>query len=302
VVELATAAGLGMLPDGVLRPMEATTAGLGTVVAHALDEGAEEIVIGLGGSASTDGGAGLLTGLGARVLDDQGHRLPPGGAALVRAARLDLSGLHPRAHSARFVFACDVDNPLLGADGAAAVYGPQKGADPAQVRLLDTGLARWAQVLLGATGRDVTGEPGAGAAGGAMCGAAAVLDVTRRSGVATVLALTGFDDTVRGADLVVTGEGRLDRQSLHGKAPIGVAIAARAAGATVLAVAGETTLDSAQLRAAGFVSVYTLTALAPDRATAITEAAPLVRRVGAMIASRSIHHPHLEEAHGQHRP
>lgn len=285
LVELAAVAGLGVLPGGRPRPLDAGTAGLGTVVAHALDDGAEEIVVGLGGSASTDGGAGLLTGLGARVLDADGADLPPGGGALAGVARLDLSGLHPRARAARFVFACDVDNPLLGPDGAAAVYGPQKGADPAQIRLLDAALARWARVLQEATGRDVAGSPGAGAAGGAMCGAAAVLGATRRSGVRAVLDLIGFDRTLAGADLVITGEGMLDRQSLHGKAPIGVADAARAAGAVTVAVAGDTTLDRAALRRAGFAAVHTLTSLAPDRDTAIRDAPALLHRVGRSIGA-----------------
>ena len=290
VVELATVAGLGVLPGGALRPLEAGTAGLGAVLAHALDRGVDEIVVGLGGSASTDGGAGLLTGLGARVLDAAGRELPAGGAALARAAGLDLSTLHPRARRARFVFACDVDNPLLGPDGAAAVYGPQKGADAAQVRQLDAALARWAGVLQESTGRDVAGDPGAGAAGGAMCGAAAVLGATRCSGVRTVLDLIGFARTVDGADLVVTGEGRLDHQTLHGKAPAGVADAACTAGSTVLAVAGDSTLDETTLRAAGFAGLHTLVALAPDRAGALRDTRALLRRIGRTIARQPVPH------------
>ncbi|MDN5914056.1 MAG: glycerate kinase [Pseudonocardia sp.] len=301
VIELAAVAGLGVLPGGRARPLDAGTAGLGTVLAHALDDGADEIVVGLGGSASTDGGAGLLTGLGARILDTAGCELPYGGAALARAARLDLSGLHPRARTSRFVFACDVDNPLLGPDGAAAVYGPQKGADPEQVRLLDAALARWARVLHDATGRDVAGVPGAGAAGGAMCGAAAVLGATRTSGVRTVLDLIGFDRTVDGADLVITGEGRLDHQSLHGKAPTGVAAAARSAGVAVIAVAGECSLDDEALRRAGFAGVHTLTALAPDSATAILEAPSLLRQVGRALATADTSLP-TAPARAAHRP
>lgn len=284
VVELAASSGLGVLPSGTPRPLDAGTAGLGTVVAHALDAGAEEVVIGLGGSASTDGGAGLLVGLGARVLDADGVDLPAGGAALARAARLDLDGLHPRVRTARFVFACDVDNPLLGPTGAAAVYGPQKGADPAQVAQLDAALAHWAALLRATTGRDVADGVGAGAAGGTMCGLAALVDVEQRSGVELVLELTGFAGAVAGADLVVTGEGRLDRQSLHGKAPMGVTAAARAAGARVVAVAGECTLSDDELVAAGISAVHTLVALALDVDTAIRDAGPLLRRVGAEIA------------------
>ncbi len=287
VVELAATSGLAVLPGGVPRPLDAGTVGLGTVLSHALDAGAREIVVGLGGSASTDGGAGLLVGLGARVLDDAGADLPPGGAALARVARLDLAGLHPRARDARFVFACDVDNPLLGPTGAAAVYGPQKGATAEQVRQLDAALARWADLLLAATGRQVADEPGAGAAGGASCGAAAVLDVTRRSGVELVLELIGFAELVAGADLVVTGEGKLDRQSLHGKAPTGVAAAARAAGARVVAVAGAATLDADELAAAGFSDLHTVVELAPDAATSMRDAAHYLRRIGATIVKEN---------------
>lgn len=283
VVELAASSGLGVLPGGEPRPLDAGTEGLGTVVAHALDSGVTEVVIGLGGSASTDGGAGLLTGLGARVLDAADVPLPSGGAALARAARLDLDGLHPGVRTARFVVACDVDNPLLGPDGAAAVYGPQKGADDAQVAELDAALAHWAALLRSTTGRDVADGVGAGAAGGTMCGLAALVDVEQRSGVDLVLELTGFADAVTGADLVVTGEGRLDRQSLHGKAPMGVTTAARAAGAAVVAVAGDCTLGADDLAAAGISGVHTLVALAPDRDTAIRAPGPLLRRVGAAI-------------------
>jgi glycerate 2-kinase len=284
LVELAAVAGLGVLPGGVPQPLEATTRGLGSVLAHALDTGAGEIVVGLGGSATTDGGAGLLIGLGARVLDAGGHELAPGGAATARADRLDLSSLHPRAREVPIVFACDVDNPLLGPDGAAAVYGPQKGATPSQVAQLDAALARWATVLAAATGRDVAGEPGAGAAGGTPCGAMAVLGAGLRPGVETVLELVGFPAALRDADLVVTGEGCLDRQTLHGKAPVGVARAARAAGLPVVAVAGDCTLTPEQCRAAGFDAVHTVAAIAPDRATALADAPALLRRIGAELA------------------
>jgi glycerate kinase len=285
LIESATVAGLGVLPAGLLRPLESGTHGLGQVVAHALDGGASEIVIGLGGSAGTDGGAGLLTGLGARVLDDLGRELPGGGAALRSAAHLDLTGLHPRAPGARFTFLCDVDNPLLGPRGAAVVYGPQKGADPDQVRLLEDGLTRWAALLRSSTGHVVADLAGAGAAGGTPAGALAVLGARLSPGIDAVLALIGFADIVRGADVVITGEGRLDDQTLHGKAPAGVAAAARAAGAAVHAVAGACTLDAEALRAAGFAGVHALTDLAPDAGTAIRDASLLLRRVGATIAS-----------------
>lgn len=286
LVEMAAVAGLGVLPDGALRPLDATTRGLGMVLAHALDSGAGEIVVGIGGSATTDGGAGLLTGLGARVLDASGAALPPGGAALARVDRLDLSTLHTRARDVPIVFACDVDNPLLGPTGAAAVYGPQKGATPSQVTVLDAALARWASVLARTTGRDVAADAGAGAAGGTPCGAMAVLGSVLQPGVETVLELVGFDRALDGAGLVVTGEGRLDRQTLHGKAPAGVARAARAAGVPVVAVAGDCTLDDDELHAAGFAGVHTVLEVAPDLTTALAETPTLLRRIGATIARR----------------
>ena len=284
VVELASAAGLGTLPDRRRRPLQATTHGLGALLWHALDAGADEIIVGLGGSATTDGGAGLLTGLGARVLDADGMTVAPGGVGLSRAESLDLDGLHPRARTARFVFACDVDNPLTGPEGAAAVYGPQKGAGPEEVRVLDAALARWARLLRRHTGRDVADAAGAGAAGGALCGAAAVLDVTLRGGAPTIFELVGLDRVLAGADLVVTGEGRLDQQSLRGKAPVGVAMAALDAGARVVAVAGTCELTPEELRAAGISDVFTLVVLEPDVSTAIATAPRLLRHVGRAIA------------------
>ncbi|WP_093351575.1 glycerate kinase [Pseudonocardia ammonioxydans] len=297
LVELAATSGLAALPGGVPDPLGAGTEGLGTVLAHALDAGVGEIVLGLGGSATTDGGAGVLRGLGARILDADGRDLPPGGAALARADRLDLTGLHPRLRpvsgtadrpGVRIVLAADVDNPLLGPTGAAAVYGPQKGAGPDQVAVLDAALARWATVLAAASGHDpaaLADAPGAGAAGGAGLGLTALCGATLRPGVGTVLELTGFHAALAGAALVVTGEGRLDTQTLHGKAPAGVAAAARAAGTPVVAVAGEVVLDAAAVRAAGFAAAHALTDLAEDRTRAITDAARLLRRVGARIAA-----------------
>ncbi|WP_248492062.1 glycerate kinase [Tsukamurella sp. PLM1] len=284
VVELASAVGLELLPDGAPDALGATTFGLGTVIRHALDGGAREIVLGLGGSASTDGGAGMLQALGARITDRAGDEVRPGGTALLQAAAVDLSGLLPAARDARFTLACDVDNPLLGPHGAAAVYGPQKGADAAQVTLLDGALRTWAD-LVAATATDVRDVPGAGAAGGTAFGAMAVLGAVARPGVDIVLELAGFSGKLRNADLVVTGEGSLDAQSLHGKAPVGVAAAARAADVPVIAVAGRSVLTPDQLHEAGFRRVIALSELEPDPAVSIANAAQLLRRVGRSIAS-----------------
>ena len=268
VVEMADACGLVRLPGGVPAPMTATSRGLGEVLAAALDAGCRELVVGIGGSASTDGGAGMLEALGARV--------GPG--------RLDLAGLHPALPGARIVVACDVDNPLTGHDGAAAVYAPQKGASAEQVAQLDADLARWADLVAEVTGEDRRDEPGAGAAGGVGFGLVAVLGAELRPGIALLLDLLGFAGRVRGSSLVVTGEGRLDEQSLRGKAPVGVATAARAVGSPVVAVCGRNDLGTDRLDAAGIARAYALLDVEPDLDTCLREPARILRVLGEQIA------------------
>ena len=284
VVELANAVGLVLLPQGRLDPLGAGTYGLGVVIAHALDRGAREVVIGLGGSASTDGGAGMLMGLGARVLDDAGVEVDRGGAALLDAVQLDLSALHPAVPQTRFVLACDVDSPLLGPDGAAAVFGPQKGATDDDLLILEAALTRWAEIVAAATGLDPRGQAGAGAAGGTGFGAMAVLGADQRPGIDIVLDLIDFDAQLAGADLVITGEGSLDEQSLQGKAPIGVASRAKAAGIPVVAVAGRSILTPEQLRAAGIEAVHTLAELEPDLQRSMANAEALLEQLGRNLA------------------
>jgi len=293
VVELACVCGLARLPGGPssprAAPLTASSFGAGEVLRAALEAGARRIILGVGGSASTDGGAGLLQALGARVLDAGGEPVRTGGPALGGGglrdvATLDLSGLHPGLRAAEVILAADVDNPLTGPDGAAEVYGPQKGASPAEVALLDEGLRRWTAVVAAATGTDWSRAPGAGAAGGVGFAALAVLGATRRPGVELVLDLAGFEDALDGADLVITGEGSLDTQSLAGKAPVGVARAAARRGIPVVAVAGRSTLTEAELAAAGITAAYPLSDLEPDLDRSRAEAARLLRQVGQMIA------------------
>lgn len=289
VVEMADACGLVRMPSGRLAPLHASSTGLGELVRAALDAGCARVVVGIGGSASTDGGAGMLGALGARFLDADGADLPPGGGALTRLDRVDLGGLHPGLDRAEIVLATDVDNPLLGARGAAAVYGPQKGAGAADVEVLDAALARLSQVLGTATGAGSGGHPaaalpGAGAAGGVGFAALAVLGATARPGIELLLDLTGFHVKVPGAALVVTGEGSLDRQTLAGKAPAGVAAAARAQGVPVVAVAGRCLLDDAELADAGIGAAYALTDLEPDPARCMTEAEPLLQQLSERVA------------------
>ncbi len=286
VVELADVTGLRRLPGPGLAPLTASTFGVGQVITAALDAGATEIVLGVGGSASTDGGAGMLQALGARLTDAGGRDLARGGAALAGLAAVDLAGLDRRIARARFLVACDVDSPLTGPAGAAAVFGPQKGAGPAEVGLLDRALAHWAAVTARVTGRDAARVPGAGAAGGTAFGALAYLGADLVAGADLVLGLIGFDAALAGAGLVVTGEGSLDRQTLTGKAPLGVARAAARRGVPVVAVAGRVLLTGPELAAAGFTIAYALTDLEPDPAIAMSRTADLLKRVGARIAAR----------------
>ncbi len=284
VIELACACGLMRLPDGRPEPLTASSFGAGQMLAAALEAGARRIIFGVGGSASTDGGAGVLQALGARVLDARGAPLARGGAALRDVAALDLAGLHPALRECSVILATDVLNPLTGPDGAAEVYGPQKGASPAQVSELASGLRRWAAVVAGATGTDSSQAPGAGAAGGVGFAALAVLGAEPRPGIGVVLDLVKFDVALDGAALVITGEGSLDVQTLAGKAPVGVAQAAARRGIPVIAVAGRNTLTERQLAAAGIAAVYPLSDLEPDPARSSAEASVLLRRVGQDLA------------------
>jgi glycerate kinase len=284
LLELAAVCGLARLPGGRLRPLRATSFGLGEVMRAALAAGAGRLVLGLGGSASTDGGAGLLQALGARVLDRAGAPLAPGGGALGGADVLDLSGLDPAIRRAELIVAADVDNPLYGPDGAAAVYAPQKGADRADVAVLEAGLRRWADVVAAATGTDLRDEPGAGAAGGVGFAATAVLGATPRPGIEVMLELLGFRDRLAAADLVVIGEGSLDEQTLRGKAPAGVAAAARQAGVPVVAVAGRVGVDAARLAAAGISRAYALSDLEPDPARSMAGAGRLLELLAGRLA------------------
>jgi len=288
VIEMAEASGLRRLPAGRRAPLDAGTYGTGELIRAALDAGAHTILLGVGGSASTDGGTGMLAALGARFIDAAGHDLPGGGGALGRLAAADLGGLDPRLAATRVVLASDVDNPLLGEHGAAAVYGPQKGASPQDVARLESGLSHLIGILtqtLGPSAARAASAPGAGAAGGIGYGALAVLGATRASGIDVLLDVLGFDNALARAELVVTGEGRLDEQTLRGKAPAGVARAARRAGVPVAAVCGRLDLTPRQLKDAGFAAAYALDDLEPDLARCIADPGPLLERLGARIAT-----------------
>ena len=297
LVEMADACGLGRLPAGVPAPLTASSRGLGEAIRGALDIGVQEVVIGVGGSASTDGGAGMLAALGARVLDTDGRDLPDGGAALTRVASLDLTGLDPRLATTRLVLAADVDSPLLGPTGAATVFGPQKGATPDDVDLLEAALTRWAAVVDASTSGTRSTHwstlthprmPGAGAAGGVGFALLAVLGAHRRSGIDVVLDLVGLDAALTDPDapvhLVVTGEGSIDAQTLAGKAVTGVVGRAAAHGVPVVAVCGRLTLDDGEVAALGVRTAYPLSDLEPDVERCVAQAHALLRRTGQRIA------------------
>ncbi|MEU5832481.1 glycerate kinase [Streptomyces diacarni] len=282
VVEMAEAAGLQHLPPGVFVPLTATTFGVGELLLAALDAGATTIILGVGGSATTDGGAGMLDALGAHLLDRDGDSVPWGGGGLRELVTADLSTVDARLKNVEVVLASDVDNPLTGPKGAAAVYGPQKGASEEDVQLLDGALTHLAEIL---GEQEAAAAPGAGAAGGIGFGALVGLRARFRPGIDLLMEELGVEAAIQRAALVITGEGSLDEQTLHGKAPAGVAAAAGRAGKPVVAVCGRLAIDRKQLRAAGIERAYALTDIEPDVQRCIAEAGPLLEQLAEQLAT-----------------
>ncbi|HEX3467476.1 MAG TPA: glycerate kinase [Candidatus Elarobacter sp.] len=283
IAEMASASGLALLGDR-RAPRRATTHGTGELLRDALDGGAKRIVLGIGGSATTDGGAGALAALGARFFDDAGGELEPVPEHMAEIARVDLSGLDPRPAGVDLAIACDVDNPLLGPQGAAAIYGPQKGASADDVAFLDAFLARLADALAAATGRDLRDVPGAGAAGGLGWALASACGARLERGVTLVAQVRGLAATLKGADWCLTGEGKIDEQTLHGKVVDGVGALARAAGARTIAFGGS--VDPAAetaLRARGIVCFPIVTGPV-SLAGAMRDAAVNLRAAAARVA------------------
>ena len=276
VVEMAEASGLTLVPEGRRDPRVASSFGTGQLLRAALDAGFRHIVVGIGGSATNDGGSGMAKALGVRFLDGRGQPLPEGGAALARVMSIDLSGVDPRLAETEVLVACDVDNPLTGPRGASAVYGPQKGATPAVVLELDGALERFAEVSRQATGRDVARHPGAGAAGGLGAGLLFFTPARLVPGVDLVLDSARFDDVVRGASLVVTGEGRTDHQTAMGKAPLGVARVAQRHGVPVLLVSGSLGPGAEEMLALGISRVEAATPPGMPLTEAMARAAELL--------------------------
>jgi glycerate 2-kinase len=276
VIELAQASGLALMPTGTNQPLTASTRGTGQLIGHAIDAGARRIILAIGGSATNDAGAGALAALGAIFRDGRGEVLPPGGSALAHLSSIDTAKLEKRLSGVSIEIASDVRNPLCGPSGAAAVYGPQKGASADDVAVLDDALRRFADVVQAAVGVDVRGVPGAGAAGGVGAGFLGLAHATLRPGAQLVLEILDFERHLAGADLVVTGEGRLDRQTLSGKAPQAVAQAARAHGIPVVAIAGSVECSAYDLDGAGIAFALAITSRPMTVEEAMQRASELV--------------------------
>lgn len=285
-LELAAASGLALVPRDARNPLLTTSYGTGELIRAALDHGVETLIVGIGGSATVDGGGGLLQALGVRFFAASGDEIttPLTGGMLDQVAGVDTTGLDPRLAGTRLRIACDVDNPLLGADGAAAVFGPQKGADAAQVSQLEAGLARYCDVIERALGVSVRTRPGAGAAGGVGAALLAVLHAELGPGVDLVIEAVDLAARLRGATLVVTGEGRLDRQTLHGKTPHGVARVARAAGIPVIAIGGSVADGAETALGDLFDAVEACVTRPMSLGEALADAPDTLRRAGMRVA------------------
>ena len=293
VVEMARSSGIALVPAEKRNPLLATTYGLGELIRRALEQDFRSFIVGIGGSATNDAGAGMAQALGARLLDSDGRELPRGGAALAMLHSIDLSALDRRATESRFLVACDVSNPLTGPEGASAIYGPQKGATEEMVAQLDLALGRFAEVVSGDLGIDAGDRPGAGAAGGLGAGLVAFLEAELSPGVDIVLDAVGLDGHLEGADLVITGEGSLDYQTVYNKAPIGVARRAKARGIPVVAVAGslgerfelvhERGIDAAVAITSGPMSLEEASTRAFELVAQATEEALRLMRLGGDV-------------------
>ena len=279
-IEMAQASGLSQLPGGKTDALHATSFGTGQLIRAALDKGAKKIILAIGGTATTDAGAGALQALGAKLTNAAGYEVAPGGAALLDCVEIDISGLDSRISGVSFILASDVKNPLLGTHGAARVFSPQKGASPEEVEILENSLSHFASLV----GGEYASLPGAGAAGGFGFMAYSFLKAEARSGIHLILDLVDFDAHLVGADYIVTGEGRFDSQSVQGKAPWGILQRAEKLSIPTFLVCG----DADNQQGSNFHEIFTLTSLEPDIDFCIQNPAPLVTQLGAQIASRII--------------
>jgi glycerate kinase len=286
VMELASASGFPLVSAARRDVRRASTYGFGQLLHAAMDHGVERIISGIGGSATNDAGAGMAQAIGWRLIDDTGRDLERGGLALARLARIDGGRVDPRWKSIRVRVACDVTNPLTGPDGASHVYGPQKGADPATVELLDHALGHFAEVVRRDLGKDVSAVPGAGAAGGTGAGMMAFLDAELTPGAPLIVGASGFDRELPGADLVITGEGRADAQTAYGKAPGEVARRARDAGVPVLLIAGAKGDGWEALKELGVDAVVAVTEEVGDLQQALNQPERMLTRATVVACRR----------------
>ncbi|MEB2356897.1 glycerate kinase [Bacillus pumilus] len=285
VIEMAAASGLHLVPQEKRNPLLTTSRGTGELMLAALDQGAKHVIIGLGGSATNDGGVGMMQGLGAAFFDQAGQELSPGGGALHQLASIDLTGLDPRLQSVRLEAACDVDNPLTGERGASAVFGPQKGADEEMVQVLDKNLAHFAQIAEKQFNVSFEDAEGAGAAGGLGASLLGFLHADLQRGIDIVLKAVQFNDVIKEADLVVTGEGRIDQQTIYGKTPIGVAKAAKQYHLPVIGIAGSLSKDSAVVHEHGIDALFSIVPGVTSLSEAMRDGAIHVERTARNIAA-----------------
>ena len=285
VIEMAAASGLHLVEPDERNPLLTTTYGTGELIKAALDRGVDHIIIGIGGSSTNDGGVGMAQALGAKLVDANGVDLPFGGGALADLVSIDLSGLDSRLATVQLEVACDVDNPLCGPKGASHIFGPQKGATPEMVTELDSNLAHYAEVIRQTNGKEVIDQSGAGAAGGLGAALLGLFDATLRPGISIVMDAVNLAEVVKDADLVITGEGRIDSQTIHGKTPIGVARTAKLYNLPVIGIAGSTAQDCRVVHDHGLDAVYSVVLGATDLPTALKEAAFNVEMTSRNIAA-----------------
>lgn len=284
IIEMAEASGLQLVAPGQRDACVSSTYGTGELIRAALDAGAQRVILAIGGSATNDGGAGAMQALGVKLLDAREQTLAPGGLALAQLARIDLSELDPRLAQVRFDIAADVNNPLCGPHGASVIFGPQKGASPSQVEQLDRALGHFADQCAQVLKSDVRDEPGSGAAGGLGFAAKAFLGAQFKAGVEVVAELVGLSEAVKGADLVITGEGRFDAQTLRGKTPFGVARIARQHGVPVIVIAGTLGEGYQALYEHGIDAAFALTSGPMTLEQACSEAPRLLAERASDIA------------------
>jgi glycerate kinase len=284
VIEMAAASGLEKLLPSERDPGITSTYGTGQLIAAALDRGCRRILIGIGGSATNDCGAGMAQALGVKLLDAQGNNIGRGGGALGGVARIDVSGLDPRIAETEILVACDVDNPLTGPHGASAVYGPQKGAGRGIVAMLDSNLRRFAGKILEELGKDVETIPGSGAAGGLGAGLVAFLDARLENGFDLIAGMVGLEEQIRGTDLVITGEGKIDGQTRSGKTPCGVARMGARLHRPVIAVAGSMESGAEMLYKEGITAIFPIMERPMTLEEALRNAGEMVERTGERIA------------------